>query len=519
MSLDVISYAAAKKAQAAATLAARRNGTSSVAKAANLDGRIPQFVKSPNNPLVTHAAQAAISGLGSVYWPWCVDTAPCGPIGAPARFLLFWSTDHDANAGGIGMAYSNSPDSGFTVQAGNQYIDTGFLSAGASVNLTASTDVVTHNAHGMVAGQGVRFTGITATGIAVNTTYYLRDVTTNSYTLSPFRTTGGPVDITADGSATVYRVASQTETPSVVWGEKTVMTSGSGLAATASTDRITHNAHGMPEGRSVRLTAIASATGIATATTYYLVNVATNSYQLALNRGGSPVDITADGTVTVAFYGVFHMYYQTDGSGVLNAAGYKQSTSLALSPNGVTWTRYGIVLDTMFGVGVADNINPGDKHTGYFKPFRIGDGWAGISLYGGGNIPNFAIWYSVDGLSYRPDMRLLTAGGTNVTGDNTRRVEWNSLNAFQYRNKLMGLFATKTYASGGNAGVTENYVAELAADLRSFIGTPAATFLDTQAIETAVNEPDSVMIADGKVYAYYRINGAQGALCVSVSEA
>ncbi|WP_288338236.1 hypothetical protein [uncultured Gordonia sp.] len=518
MALDVISYAAAKVAQAAAVASRRANGTSAVTKSGDLDNRIPQFRKSPNNPLITHATQGPITGLGSVYWPWCVDTQQCGPIGAPGRFLLYWSTDHDANAGGVGMAYSASPDKGFTVMAGIRYIDTGYLSAGAAVTLNTD-DTITHTAHGMVAQQGVRIVGGAASGVAEATTYYLRDVTTNSYKLSPYRTSGGPVDITAAGSGTVYRVASQTETPSVVWDEKGVLTAGTGLTAAATTDRITHTAHSMVEGRSVRVTALSGATGLALATTYYLVNVQTNSYQLSATRGGAPVDITADGTVTVAYYGLLNMYYQTDGSGTLSTAGYKQSTSLAVSPNGIAWTRIGVVLDTMWGVGVADNINPGDKHTGYFKPFRVGDGWAGYSLYGGGNIPNFCFWTSTDGRTWRPDTQLLTAGGTDITGDLSRRVEWNSLNAFQYRNRLMALFATKSYSSGGDAGVTENYVGELTPDFRGFVGIPTATFLDAQpAIETTVNEPDSVMVADGKVYAYYRINGATGALCVSVAE-
>jgi hypothetical protein len=125
----------------------------------------------------------------------------------------------------------------------------------------------------------------------------------------------------------------------------------------------------------------------------------------------------------------------------------------------------------------------------------------------------------VDGRTWVPDMRLLCAGGIDVTGDVGRQVAWNSMNVFQYRGKLMALFSTKNFVSGQNPGITENYVAELASDLRSFTSIPAATFLDAQpAIENTVNEPDSVMVSDGRIYAYYRINGSQGAFCVSVSE-
>ena len=511
------------KADAAKKIAAvaKRNGTASLNKSANLDARVPQFVKSPNNPLLTNAAQQPITGLTSIYFPCCFDSAQCGPIGAPNRYLLYFSTDHDANQGGIALAHSASPDKDFTVMPGVRYVDVGFQGA-AVTGLAASAvnDTITHNAHGMVAGQGIRFTDIAGvTGIVAGTTYYLRDVTTNSYKLSPFRTSGGPVDITADGTVSVNKVASQTETPSVVWDERGVLTAGTALSAVAATDRITHVGHSMVEGRSVRITARSAVNGLELATTYYVRNVTANSYQLSLIRGGAIVDITADTTVTMAWYGLINLYYQVDGAGTPPTGNtYKQSTCLAVSPDGVTFTRIGVVLDTCFGIGIPDNTNPGDKHTGYFKPFRIGDAWAGYSLYGGGDIPNFAIWYSNDGRIWYPDMRLLTAGTTDVTGVVDRRVEWNSMNVFVYRGKLLALFATKSAASGGNAGITENFIAEIAPDFRSFLNVPAATFLEKQTIETEVNEPDCVMVSEGKLYAYYRINGLTGALCVAVAE-
>lgn len=499
--------------------AASRGGTTSSASSAVIDGRAPDFAKSPHNPLVTYAASNAGNSLGSVYWPWVVDTEGCGPIGAPGRYLMWWSTDHDANAGGIGMAYSESPDKDWTIHPGVCYTDVGFLSAGAAVTAVASTDTFTATAHGMHADQAVRFTGPTMGGISPATTYYLRDVTTNTFRLSPTRDGATLIDVTTNGAGTVYRVPSQTETPSVIWDDRGLLTAGSGLAVTATTDRITHTAHGMPEGRSVQITAQTGAAGLSTATTYYLRDVTTDSYRLAATRGGDAINITTDGTVTVAFYGVLNLYTQSDSTGTGTVPGYKQSTSLAVSPNGVDWTRIGVVLDTMWGVGVADSINPGDKHTGYFKPFRVGDSWAGYSLYGGGDRPNFGLWRSQDGRSWVLDTQLMTAGGTDFTGDPNRRISWSG-NVFHFRGRRLILMSTKDYVSGSSPGVVQSYIAEVDATLRGFTGSPTATLTGPQpgGIETTVNDCTCVMVSDGRIYAYYRINGAQGAICCAVAE-
>lgn len=74
---------------------------------------------------------------------------------------------------------------------------------------------------------------------------------------------------------------------------------GTGLALAASGDTVTKTAHGLSNGASVRLSSIASATGVNSTDPYFVVGAAANTFQLALTNGGAAVDITADGTATV----------------------------------------------------------------------------------------------------------------------------------------------------------------------------------------------------------------------------
>jgi hypothetical protein len=77
-----------------------------------------------------------------------------------------------------------------------------------------------------------------------------------------------------------------------------------GQAATTqdSGDTFTITAHGAPNGTPFYLTALATSTGIAINTLYYVVGTATNTFQAALTPGGAAVAITTNGTATVVFH-------------------------------------------------------------------------------------------------------------------------------------------------------------------------------------------------------------------------
>jgi hypothetical protein len=70
-------------------------------------------------------------------------------------------------------------------------------------------------------------------------------------------------------------------------------------AAAASTDIITATAHGLVAGDTVRFNSVGAATPLSTSLVYYVIatNLAANTYSVSLVKGGTIVDITADGTV------------------------------------------------------------------------------------------------------------------------------------------------------------------------------------------------------------------------------
>jgi hypothetical protein len=86
-----------------------------------------------------------------------------------------------------------------------------------------------------------------------------------------------------------------------------VWVSGIRFTGAGSTDTFTSNSHGLANGEVVRveaeLPADALPGGMSNSTTYYVVGAATNTFQLSTSSGGSPVDLTADGSGAVRRYG------------------------------------------------------------------------------------------------------------------------------------------------------------------------------------------------------------------------
>jgi hypothetical protein len=67
--------------------------------------------------------------------------------------------------------------------------------------------------------------------------------------------------------------------------------------ATAATDVVTFNAHGLADGDQVSFTAIGTgAAGLTVGTTYYVRDSLTNTFKVAATPSGAAIDITTDGT-------------------------------------------------------------------------------------------------------------------------------------------------------------------------------------------------------------------------------
>jgi hypothetical protein len=78
---------------------------------------------------------------------------------------------------------------------------------------------------------------------------------------------------------------------------------GAATTATASTDLIAATSHGLSAGDQVMFTSVGTATPLSTTTTYYVVSsgLTANAFKVSTTPGtaGTPVNISADGTVTV----------------------------------------------------------------------------------------------------------------------------------------------------------------------------------------------------------------------------
>lgn len=94
----------------AVSVASRLGGISPTINAVQSSPRQWAVVPTPTITL----AQMQTSGLDTIYWPWVISTE--GITGALGSYYLYWSTDHSTGAGGIAMAYANSPLGPWTVQ-------------------------------------------------------------------------------------------------------------------------------------------------------------------------------------------------------------------------------------------------------------------------------------------------------------------------------------------------------------------------------------------------------------------
>jgi hypothetical protein len=63
-----------------------------------------------------------------------------------------------------------------------------------------------------------------------------------------------------------------------------------------STDTFTDLSHGLKQGDIIQFSATTLPTGISASTNYYLITVATNTFQVASTKGGAAVDFSTDGT-------------------------------------------------------------------------------------------------------------------------------------------------------------------------------------------------------------------------------
>lgn len=156
------------------------------------------------------------------------------------------------------------------------------------------------------------------------------------------------------------------------------------------------------------------------------------------------------------------MYYQQ-----LNPGGVAtQSTLLAKSSDGETFTRFGIVIDVTYA-----GQSVGDLHTGYAKIHRIGGRWIAHHLLGGSNTAAHTTSYSDDGETWVIDPRPMSTG-QGMTGVDDRRLTFQQGNFFLWRGRTWWIGPLIVYAYGADPRTGHVVQAPASSDLRHIVAPP-----------------------------------------------
>lgn len=153
-------------------------------------------------------------------------------------------------------------------------------------DVSVSADTFTYVGHPLGAGDEVRLANITGvTGFtAVSTSYYVVNVTTNTFKLAA--TAGGTaIDVGGtDGTADVYQVVDASASSA----KRRLV----GVTTDVSTNTFTSTGHGMSNGWRVRVEQPVSTTNLDTDRDYFVVGATSNTFQLSWTRGGTAIDLT-----------------------------------------------------------------------------------------------------------------------------------------------------------------------------------------------------------------------------------
>lgn len=180
----------------------------------------------------------------------------------------------------------------------------------------ATTDILTSILHGLTDGDIIFFstTNTLPTGLTVNTPYYVRDATGNTFKVA--LTSGGvAVDITSTGTGTHYfhtefrtpdlqsrfPLGYSASAPTKVF---TFASRASNVITITGADNHAHNE--LQTGQAVLYTAASGAmTGLTHNTTYYVIRVSATTFSLATSvanaNAGTAIALSSDGTGAQTF--------------------------------------------------------------------------------------------------------------------------------------------------------------------------------------------------------------------------
>ena len=114
----------------------------------------------------------------------------------------------------------------------------------------------------------------------------------------------------SDGNYVAVQCTTSAGNYTVNWGDGTTdIVTGTNPAVTFQDtgDTVTLNGHALPAGTPIVFSAIVTTTGIIINTIYYVINPATNTFQLAATVGGAVLPLTTNGSGTVLSV-AYHLY-------------------------------------------------------------------------------------------------------------------------------------------------------------------------------------------------------------------
>ena len=193
-----------------------------------------------------------------------------------------------------------------------------------------------------------------------------------------------------------------------------------------------------------------------------------------------------------------YMYYQNAG------AGRNQSTVMASSTDGVSFTRQGVVIDVPDPA--SGLLFPGDGHTGYARVTRISrNNWVAVTLDGGTDYAYRALHRSRDGIRWVTDPNSLLANQEAIA-DQERRVNVDDI--FMVSGKPWGL-ATSPIANAG-AGQKNGIVVAgpITDDLRHFDGPPEVVWEPTVSWESNDVQSAGIFVDDDGTIALAYVCGS-----------
>jgi hypothetical protein len=187
-----------------------------------------------------------------------------------------------------------------------------------------------------------------------------------------------------------------------------------------------------------------------------------------------------------------------------NQLGTTQSTGYAfVSGDGTSISDQGLLFDEPANT-------PGDGHTGYFNPFKLGEKFGAYHLMGGGTYPRWGLSHSDDGINWTTDPRPL-GYEVDATGDNDRRVCWHESNLLRYNGGVHLIGSNEPFISGGSTGSQKRVsTAPLSQSLRHLSGGWTELISPTESWEGTATYAPFATTYQSRPYVVYSSDGKIG---------